>query len=189
VSPRAEIVAVATEMLRLGLVAGTSGNVSAREGDVIHITPSALPYDEMTETDLVTLTPEGDVVRGEREPSSELRVHLAVYAARPEVAAVVHTHSVHATAWSFLGELLDTGTEELEQFAGGAVRTASYAPTGTDEIARRAVDALEGRRAALLARHGVLALGDSVREALVTSQMVERQAQLALLLRGGSRPA
>jgi L-fuculose-phosphate aldolase len=189
VSPRAEIVAVAREMLRLGLVAGTSGNVSAREGELIHITPSALPYDEMTEVDLVTLNPEGDVVEGEREPSSERRVHLAVYAARPEVAAIVHTHSVHATAWSFLGEPLDTGTEELEQSAGGAVRTATYAPTGTKEIAHQAVDALEGRRAALLARHGVLALGGSAGEALVTSQLIERQAQLALLLRGAPRPA
>jgi ribulose-5-phosphate 4-epimerase/fuculose-1-phosphate aldolase len=186
VSLRAEIVAAAQEMLRLGLVAGTSGNVSAREGELIHITPSGMPYPEMAEADLVTLSATGEVVEGRREPSSELRVHLAVYDARPEVAAIVHTHSVHATAWSHLDEPLDTGTEEIELAAGGAVRTAPYAPTGSDAIARRAVEALKDRRAALLARHGVLAVGATPAEALVTSQVVERQAQIALLLRGAA---
>src|SRR5829696_1971541 len=116
-------------MLRLGLVAGSSGNVSAREGHVIHITPAGLPYGVMTEADIMTLDPEGAVVGGRREPSSERRLHLAVYAARPDAGALVHTHSTHATAWSFLDQPLDIGTEELEQAAGGAVLTAPYAPT------------------------------------------------------------
>jgi L-fuculose-phosphate aldolase len=184
VSLRAEIVATAREMLRLGLVAGTSGNVSAREGGLVHITPSALPYGEMGEDDLVTLSLEGELVAGEREPSSERRVHLAVYAARADAGAIVHTHSVHATAWSFLGEALATGTEELEQAAGGAVRTSAPAPSGSGEIAHAAVEALRDRRAALLARHGVLGLGDSPARALDVCAVVERQAQLAWLLRG-----
>jgi L-ribulose-5-phosphate 4-epimerase len=183
--PRAEIVAAAREMLRLGLVAGTSGNVSAREGELIHITPSAHPYELTTEADLVTLAPDGRVVAGEREPSSELRVHLAVYAGRPDAGAIVHTHSVHATAWSFLGEPLDTGTEEIELAAGGAIATAPYAPTGSDEIAARALEACRGRRAVLLGHHGVLGLGATPGEALVTCQVVERQAQIAWLIRGG----
>ena len=179
----AEVVAAAREMLRLGLVAGSSGNVSAREGDRIHITPAALAYTEMTEADVVTLDAQGAVVDGAREPSSERRVHLAIYAARPDARAIVHSHSTHATAWSFLGEPLDTGTEELEQAAGGPVATAPYAPTGSDEIARAAVRALGDRGAVLLARHGVLALGDSPRRALDAAAVVERQAQLAWLLR------
>lgn len=183
-SLRAEIVSVSRELLRLGMVAGTSGNVSAREGDLIHITPSAMPYEDMTAEDLVTLSGAGEVVEGRHEPSSERRVHIAVYEARPEVAAIVHTHSVHATAWSYLGEPLETHTEEIEEYAGGAVRTAPHAPAGGDAIARHAVEALKGRRAALMARHGVLAVGATPAEALVTSQVVERQAQVALLLRG-----
>ncbi len=182
--PRAEILAAAREMLRLGLVVGTSGNVSAREGEQIHITPSTLPYELMTEADLVTLAADGRVIAGEREPSSELRVHLAVYGGRPDTGAIVHTHSVHATAWSFLGEPLDTGTEEIEQAAGGAVATASYAPTGSEEIATRALEACGERRAVLLGGHGVLGLGATPAEALVTCQVVERQAQIAWLLRG-----
>jgi ribulose-5-phosphate 4-epimerase/fuculose-1-phosphate aldolase len=124
------------------------------------------------------------VIGGEREPSSERRVHLAVYAARPDARAIVHTHSVHATAWSFLGEPLDTGTEELEHAAGGAIQTAPYAATGSEEIAELCVDALGDRRAVLLGRHGVVALGGTPAEALVTSQAVERQAEIAWLVRG-----
>jgi L-fuculose-phosphate aldolase len=187
VSLRAEVVAAAREMLDLALVAGTSGNVSAREGEVVHITPSALPYGDMREDDLVTLSLAGTVVAGRRKPSSERRVHLAVYAARPDAVAVVHTHSVHATAWSFLGEPLATGTEELEQAAGGAVRTSAEAPSGSEEIARAAVEALRDRRAVLLARHGVLGLGDFPARALDVCAIVERQAQLAWLLRGAGR--
>jgi L-fuculose-phosphate aldolase len=183
VSLRAELVATAREMLRLGLVAGSSGNLSAREGDAVVITPSALPYAELTEDDLVTLSPGGEVLAGSREPSSERRVHLAVYAARADARALVHTHSVHATAWSFLGEPLDTGTEELELVAGGALRTASFAETGTHAIARACVEALGDRSAVLMARHGVLALGGSPARALDVAAVVERQAQLAWLLR------
>jgi L-fuculose-phosphate aldolase len=183
VSLQAEIVATAQDMLRLGLVAGSSGNVSAREGDWIYITPAGLAYGATAEADIVTLDLDGVIVEGEREPSSERRVHLAVYAARPDAEALVHTHSTHATAWSFLGEPLDTGTEELEQAAGGAVQTAPYAPTGSDEIAGAGVQALGDRGAVLLGRHGVLALGDSPAQALLTAVVVERQAQLAWLLR------
>ena len=182
-SLRADVVAAAREMHRLGLVVATSGNVSARDGEMVHITPTARDYEGMSEEDLVTLSLAGEILAGEREPSSERRVHLAVYAARPEVAAVVHTHSVHATAWSFTGEALDTGTEELEAAAGGPVRIASEAQSGSDAIARAAVAALDGRRAALLARHGVIGLGDSPQEALNVCAVVERQAQLAWLLR------
>jgi L-fuculose-phosphate aldolase len=183
VSLRAEVVAAGRAMLRLGLVSGTSGNVSARDGDRVLITPSALPYEEMEEDDVVTLSLDGAVLEGRREPSSERRVHLTVYAARPDAGALVHSHSVHATAWSFLGAPLDTGTEELELAAGGAVLTAPFAPTGSDEIAAAAVDALGHRWAVLLERHGVLALAESPARALDVCAAVDRQAQIALLLR------
>ncbi|MEA2363735.1 MAG: L-fuculose-phosphate aldolase [Thermoleophilaceae bacterium] len=171
-------------MLRLGLVAGTSGNVSGREGELVHITPSGFPYAEMTVADLVTLALDGTVVAGDREPSSERRVHLAVYAARADARALVHSHGVHAMAWSFLDEPLDTGTEELELATGGPVLTAPFAATGSDEIAAAAVAALGERQAVLLGRHGMLAVGDSPAQALDVCAAVERQAQVAWLLRG-----
>jgi len=168
----AEIVATGRALLRLGLVTGTSGNVSAREGELVHITPAGLPYEEMTVEDLVTLGLDGAVIAGDREPSSERRVHLAVYAARADARALVHSHSVHATAWSALDEPL------------GDVLTAPFAPSGSDEIAAAAVDALGDRGAVLLARHGVVAVGDSPAAALEVCAAVERQAQVAWSLRG-----
>lgn len=180
---RSAVVQAAREMLRLGLVTGTSGNVSARDGHSVLITPAALAYEEMSEEDVVELGADGEAVQESAEPSSERRVHMAIYAARPDVAAVVHTHSVHATAWSFTGEPLDTGTEELEAAVGGPVATARRAPTGTDEIAAAAAEAIGERRAVLLGRHGVVAVGDSPAAALATAVVVERQAQMAWLLR------
>jgi L-fuculose-phosphate aldolase len=180
---RSAVVEAAREMLRLGLVSGSSGNASARDGDEVLITPAGLPYERMTEDDLVGIGMDGEAAEGQREPSSERRVHLAIYAARPDVGAVVHTHSVHATAWSFTAEPLDTGTEELEADAGGEVLTARFAPTGSDEIAAAAVEALADRRAVLLARHGVVAVGDTPAAALATCVALERQAEIAWLLR------
>jgi L-fuculose-phosphate aldolase len=154
-------------MLRLGLVTGTAGNVSARDGELILITASALPYEEMTVEDLVTLGPDGTVVAGQREPSSEWRVHLAVYAARPDARALVHTHSEHATAWSELGRPL------------GEVLTTPYAPSGGDRIATAAVAALGDREAVLLGSHGVLAVGTTPARALDVCVAVEEAARRA----------
>jgi L-fuculose-phosphate aldolase len=157
-------------MLRLGLVTGTSGNVSARDGERLLITPSALPYEEMTAADLVALGRDGAVVAGRREPSSEWRVHVAVYAARPDAGALVHTHSEQATEWSELGEplWLPTGT--------APILTAPYATSGSDEIARVAVAALGDREAVLLGRHGVLAVGATPAAALEVCVAVEEAA-------------
>lgn len=182
-SLRLQIVETGRTLLRSGLVAGTSGNVSARDGDHVLITPASVPYDEIGSADLVTLTLDGQVVGGECEPSSERRVHLAIYAARPEALAIVHSHSVHATAWSFLGDPLDLDTEELLHAAGGVVRCAAHGDSGSDELARSAVAALEGRRAVLLERHGVVAFATSPARALDVCAVVERQAEVAWLLR------
>jgi L-fuculose-phosphate aldolase len=154
-------------MLRLGLVTGTAGNASARDGELILITPSALPYEETTVDDLVTLGPDGSVVAGEREPSSEWRVHVAVYAARPDAHALVHTHSEQATAWSEGGEPL------------GRWLTAPYFPSGSDEIATAAVAALGDRDGVLLGGHGVLAVGETPARALEVCVAVEEAARRA----------
>jgi L-fuculose-phosphate aldolase len=180
---RSEVVEAAREMLRLGLVTGTSGNVSGRAGESVLITPASMPYEQMSEEDLVELGPGGEPAEGSAEPSSEWRVHVAIYAARADARAIVHTHSVHATAWSFNDEPLETGTEELVAAAGGAVRTAAYAPTGGEAIAAGAAAALGDRSAVLLGRHGVVGVGATPAEALATCVVVERQAQIAWLLR------
>jgi L-fuculose-phosphate aldolase len=164
---REAVVAAGREMLRLGLVSGTQGNVSARDGESILITPAAMPYEDMSAEDVVAIDSAGAPVDGRGVPSSEWRVHAAIYAARPDIGAIVHTHSERATAWSELGEPL------------GTVRTSRFAPTGTDAIAAAAVDALGDRAALLLGSHGVVAVGATTDEALATCVAVEREADAA----------
>ncbi|NEE27581.1 class II aldolase/adducin family protein, partial [Streptomyces sp. SID7982] len=116
-----------------GLVVGTSGNVSARVGDLVLVTPSGVPYDRLGPDDAVGVDLEGDQVLGDLGPTSELPLHLAVYRST-DAAAVVHTHAVHATAVSTL-----VAEVPLLHYAaailGGPVRTAAYARYGTPELA------------------------------------------------------
>jgi L-fuculose-phosphate aldolase len=115
--------------------------------------------------------------------SRELPMHLAIYRRRPDVRAVVHTHSVHATAWSFLDLLLEPETEEVSYYKIGAVRTSQWALSGSPELAQHAAEALGNSRAALLARHGVVAAASTVEDARIIAEAVEHQAHVAWLLR------
>ena len=178
VSLRAEVVAAAREMLRLGLVVGTAGNVSAREGGGMLITPAAMAYEDMTEDDLVTL-PAG----GPREPSSEWRVHDAIYAARPE-GRCDRPHPQHprhgvelpGRAARHPHQGVHAGTRRRGGDRGR--RSARVRRAGRQRSCRGG-----DRNGALLYRHGVLALGDSPARALVVAQVIERHARMAWLLR------
>jgi L-fuculose-phosphate aldolase len=177
------IIRAAREMHRLDLVVGTVGNVSARTPSGFAITPSARPYDDVAPRDLVLLDADGAVLAGRLAPSREWRMHAGIYRARPDVRAVVHTHSLHATAWSFLeGEELPV-IEEIGYYGLGRVAVSAAATAGEDALARNAVQALGGAGAVLLGRHGVTAVGATVDEALVRASVIERQAAVACLLR------
>jgi len=183
---RREVVETARAMSAKGLVVGSVGNVSARVGEDVAITPTSMPYETMGDDDIVIVRADG-AVDGEHAASRELPMHLAIYAARPDAEAVVHTHSVHATAWSFLGEPLEPALEEAAYYDVGPVATSAPARAGSPELAERAVAALGASRAALLGRHGVVAIGATPGEALTIAEVVERQAQVAWLLRSGAR--
>ncbi|MFA4929135.1 MAG: class II aldolase/adducin family protein [Patulibacter sp.] len=166
-----------------GLVVGTVGNVSARDGDRLRITPTRVAYETMRRRDLVSVgivdgRPLGAVV-----PSRELPLHLAVYRARPDVSAVIHTHSVAATAWSFLDAPLEPELEDLDYYGIGPIRTAEPAPPGSDALARNVSHALGRSNAVLLGEHGVLAVGPTVADALIAAEVVEHQARVAWRLR------
>ena len=167
------------QMIERNLVAGTWGNISLRNdaGNRIVITPSGRPYNELTPADIVVVDEEGTVVEGSR-PSSELLLHMAIYAARPDVRAIVHTHSLYATACAVAGEAIPPCLEELVQVVGGGVNVAQYALPGTAQLAQNAVDALEDRTAVLLANHGAVACGPSLKEALLVAELVEKAAQI-----------
>ncbi|MFA4930061.1 MAG: class II aldolase/adducin family protein [Patulibacter sp.] len=167
-----------------GLVIGTVGNVSARHGRELRITPTRRAYETMRRRDLVRVDSDSGLpLTADAHPSRELPLHLAVYRARPDVAAVIHTHSPYATAWSFLDAPLEPALEDLDYFGIGPVRTAAAAPPGSDALAANVSQALGGSNAVLLGHHGVLTTGRSVDEALVAARVVEHQARIAWLVR------
>jgi L-fuculose-phosphate aldolase len=183
-----EIVAVARELDALGFMPTKSGNLSCRTARGFLITPSGLPYAETAPEDLVEVTADGAVLpRGGMtrwRPSSEWRLHAAIYAARPEAAAVVHTHSPFATALSCAREGIPPLHYMVALGGGTDIRCSAYATFGTVALAEAAVAALAGgRRAALLANHGVVAFGAGLAGAKALAMEVENLARQYLALR------
>ncbi|MEU3335759.1 class II aldolase/adducin family protein [Streptomyces sp. NPDC006668] len=170
-----ELVATARRTVADGLVVGTSGNVSARVGDTVLVTPSGVPYDRLAPDDITGVDLDGRQVLGTLVPTSELPMHLAVYRSTG-ARAVVHTHAVHATAVSTLVPELPT-IHYMAAALGGPVRVAPYATYGTDELAENMLRALADRSACLLQNHGTVAHGTSL------SQAYDRTAQLEWMCR------
>jgi L-fuculose-phosphate aldolase len=174
-----EVLAAAKDMLRLGLTAGTSGNVSGRleDGSVV-ITPSSIPYDDMTLADLVVIDATGEVVEGTRSPSSEKLVHLACYKRFPEVASVIHAHPLYASMFALARKPIPSAIDEFAVYVGGDVPVADYAMTGTPELGENAADCLGSVGSALLANHGSVTVSDSPAKAIHQLGVVERAAQI-----------
>jgi L-fuculose-phosphate aldolase len=180
---RQAVFAAYQELARKGLVAGLSGNVSLRLGDTgyVAITPHKGIEKPLAQEDILVIDFDGESVEGEAVPSVETLMHLEVYKARPEITAVAHTHSLYATVLAVAGLDLPPLLDELVSYTGGEVRVAEYGFPSTEELARRAVKALEGRRAAFLKHHGLLALGSGLEEALMVAELVERASQIYVL--------
>lgn len=180
---KAAVADVARAMYREGLVVGSAGNVSARaEGDyAMHITPTRVKYPELTAEHIVTVTFEGDPIEGEGLPSSESLMHGAIYAARPDVRAVVHAHPVHASAMAVRREPIPAFVDEQVVYLGGTVEVSPYAPAASEELAANAVAALGRRRAVLLANHGTVSVGRDPEDALEMTRLTERLAHVWLL--------
>ncbi len=172
---RGKVLETARAMNDLGINQGSSGNVSARAGKGFVITPSALPYDCMTTDDIVFVDLDG-TPRGALRPSSEWRFHRDIYAARPDAAAVVHTHAVHATALACLHRPIPRFHYMVAMAGGDDIRCAPYATYGTQDLSDHALVALDGRKACLLANHGMIALGADLDAALALTVEVETLA-------------
>jgi L-fuculose-phosphate aldolase len=173
---REAIVRLARRLRPDGLVLGTAGNLSVRAGDLVAITPSGLDYDALAPELVCVVALDGEPVEAELEPSTELAMHLAVYA-RTAAAAVVHTHSPFATAVACAQDELPA-IHYLQAELGGGVRVAPYATFGTPELAERMAAGLEGRSAVLLANHGTITIGDSLDRAYANSVLLEWLAAL-----------
>ncbi|MCU1486889.1 MAG: ribulose-5-phosphate 4-epimerase-like epimerase or aldolase [Actinomycetia bacterium] len=171
----------AKAMLRKGLVEGTAGNLSARREDgAIVITPSSVDYEDMALDDLVVVDLDGQVLSAKegRSPSSEKALHLACYKGIDDVGAVIHSHPVHATMFAVTRLPITACIDEFAIYVGGDVRCAEYAPSGSEEMGVAVVEALQGRGAALIANHGMVAVGPSPAKALHITGLVERSAQI-----------
>ena len=167
------------ELPRNGLVAWTSGNVSARDASsgLVVIKPSGLPYDDLTPESLVVVDPDGAVVEGTLRPSSDTTSHLVIYRERPDVRGVVHTHSTYATAFAAVGRPIPAVLTAIADEFGGPIPCAGYARVGGDEIGRAVVDGIGASPAILLQNHGVFTVGATAEAAVKTAVMVEDAAR------------
>lgn len=169
---RQAIIDACLRMNAEGINQGTSGNISARTEGGMLITPSGVPY-EATTPDMIVFVGDDGSAAGDWRPSSEWRMHLDIYRARPEAGAVVHAHSAHATALSCLRRAIPAFHYMVAAAGGRDVRCASYATFGTQALSDAMLAALEDRRACLLANHGQIAFGRTLDKALWLAGEVE----------------
>jgi L-fuculose-phosphate aldolase len=174
---REAIIATACRMNELGINQGKSGNISHRVPEGFLVTPTGMDYDALEPADIVPMRFDG-THGGTRLPSSEWRFHRDILAARPEFNAVVHTHSMFATTLACLGREVPAFHYMVAAGGGDSIRCAPYATFGTEALSRHAVAALEGRKACLLANHGMIAAGDTLKSALALAVEVETLAAM-----------
>jgi len=189
---RAEVAALHAELVRYGLVVWTAGNVSGRVpgADLFVIKPSGVGYDELTPQAMVVCDLDGNLVQGDRNPSSDTAAHAYVYRHMPEVGGVVHTHSDYATAWAARREPVPCVLTMIGDEFGGEIPVGPFALIGDDSIGRGIVETLRGSRsrAVLMANHGPFTIGKDARDAVKAAVMVEDVARTVHLARQLGEP-
>ncbi len=164
------------------LFAGTSGNLSCYDPEegLIYITPSSYPYEIMEPHDIMVIRPDGEIVDGAHKPSSEWRLHAAIYLGMPEVRAVVHTHSPYATGFAVNNREIPVILIEMVPFLGGSIPVAPFALPGTDAVGTGAVEAMkkDGKNGCLMANHGVVTVGATLPQAHIRATYVEDAATI-----------
>jgi L-fuculose-phosphate aldolase len=178
---RQEIIDYGMKCYANGYVTETEGNLSIRVAeDRFLVTPSHVPYEKRQPEDVVLLDKEGTVISGTRRPTSETRMHLGVFKARPDVNAIVHAHPLFCTMLAVMGEPLRPILDEMLPYLGGTVEVTQFAPSGSAEIAAECVKSLGNRAAVLLANHGNLCVGKNMSRAFQTAKYIEKYAQIYL---------
>ena len=174
---RLEVLETALAMSRRGLSPGRSGNVSRRFGEGMLITPSGLPYESLSRDDIVHVGAAGELRDGERRPSSEWQFHLAAYAVRDDIGAVVHTHSMHATVLACAHREIPAFHYMVAIAGGDSIPLVPYATFGTAALSRHVAKGLKKRNACLMANHGQIAVGATGAKALELAAEVEVLAE------------
>jgi len=177
------LIEAARSMAGFGINQGSAGNISVRLGETMLITPSAIPYDEITPEMVPQMAIHGEygAWTGTRRPSSEWRFHLDIMRARPEAGAIVHTHAPYATALAMARRDIPPCHYMIARFGGDDVRCAPYALFGTAELSAHALAALENRTACLLANHGFIATGADLAGAMAAAVELEALAKQYVL--------
>ncbi len=180
---RREVAETARRMEELGLSTSVSGNVSKRLGtsdsrELFAITPTGVPYGSLGVEDVVVVDLEVEPVQGTLPPSSESLMHIAIYEARPDVGAVIHTHGVFGSVAAVAGLRIPPIIDEMVVTIGGAIEVAEYAFPSSEELARNVQEALKDRNAVILSNHGAVGVGRDLGEALEVSRLAERVAQI-----------
>lgn len=173
---REAIVETMRQLDARGLNRGTSGNVSARWESGMLVTPTGIVPDRLTPEAIVFVAADGTSPEGSLRPSSEWRMHKGVYTRRADAQAIVHCHARHATILACAGREIPSMHYMVAVGGGASVPLAPYATFGSDELACGVVDTLDGRRACLMANHGLIALGPDLRTALAITEEIEEQA-------------
>ena len=174
----------ARAMSQMGLVAGTSGNVSVRlspsdsGAPLMAVTPAATPYATLQADDIVVTDFEVDPIEGKLTPSSESLLHVVIYQARPDVSAVIHTHSVYSSVLAVSGLDIPPVLDEVVVNIGGPIRVSEYGFPGSEALAQNVTDALGDRKAAIIANHGAVGVGKDLDEALEICSLVERVSEI-----------
>ena len=183
-----KVAALHAELPRWELVVWTAGNVSERvrddrtpdgSGDLLVIKPSGVAYDDITPESMVVCDLDGNLVEGDRSPSSDTAAHAYVYSHMPEVGGVVHTHSTYATAWAARAEEIPCVLTMMADEFGGPIPVGPFAIIGDDSIGRGIVETLSGHRspAVLMQNHGPFTIGKDARAAVKAAVMVEEVAR------------
>lgn len=182
-SLRTEVLEIAQRMANLGLVRASSGNVSARFGKGFLITASGIAYSALEGNQIIEVNLEGEKKSGTGTPSSEWRMHAAIYQERDDVAAIVHTHSPYATSVAIARSTLPIVHDEGRILFGEEIVVASHSSPGTWQLANAVGKGLGEGNAVLIADHGVVAVAESLPEALILAEKIEEMAQLFWLSR------
>jgi L-ribulose-5-phosphate 4-epimerase len=189
---REEVAALHAELVRYGLVVWTAGNVSARVPgeDLMVIKPSGVSYDDLDADAMIVCTLDGEVVEGERSPSSDTAAHAFVYANLPEVGGVVHTHSTYASAWAARDEAIPCVLTAMADEFGGEIPVGPFAVIGDDSIGRGIVSTLAGHNssAVLMRNHGVFTIGKDAKSAVKSAVMCEDVARTVHISRQLGEP-
>ncbi|MBQ3404607.1 MAG: class II aldolase/adducin family protein [Oscillospiraceae bacterium] len=175
------IVESGLRMLNSGLTVATWGNISVRDRDsgLIYLTPSGMPYNSITEDDVVVMDARGNIVEGTRKPTVEAGMHISVLNARQDINAVIHTHPVYSQVFACLHMDIPPINDEAAQVIAGTCRCTKYALPGSSELARNVAEALGGGAfACLIANHGAVCVGADMDEAFKVSTVLEMTAQI-----------